>query len=122
MGRLKQELLDRVEVFSHRVLDVVDVLEKQGGSRRILDQMTGAGTAIGANTWEADEALSSPDFCKTLGIVLKELSETRFWLRVPTRRGWLKPNRLASLQQEALELRRILGSIVARTKARTRKK
>ena len=39
--------------------------------------MAGAGTSVGANAWKADEAMSRADFCKGLGVVLKELNETR---------------------------------------------
>lgn len=82
MGRLRVETLERVEKYSDRVLDVVAALEKKRVRGRILDQLTGSGTSAGANTWEADEAVSPADFCKTLGVVVKELNETRFWLRM----------------------------------------
>ena|SRR5712671_2746739 len=116
MGRLKETFLDRAESFADRVLDVVDAIEGKSRSKRIVDQMSGSGTAVGANTFEADEALSRPDFCKCLGIALKELNETRFWLRLVARRQWLPESRLSALQKEALELRHVLGSMVARTR------
>lgn len=119
MGRLNQTLLDRVEQFSHRVVDVVEVLESQGRARRVVDQVIGSGTSVAANVWEASEALSAADLCKTLGTALKELSETRYWLRFVWKRGWVDQSRLKPLEQEADELTRVLGSIVARTKRRT---
>lgn len=116
MGRLKSELLERTEAFSHRVYDVVETIEKQGRSRRVVEQMAGSGTSVGANTWEADEALSRADFAKSIGVSLKELGETRFWLRFVAKRGWVKPARLDPLQDEARELRLVLGSIYHRTR------
>lgn len=118
MGRIKVELLTRVEAFSDRIVDVVEVLEKHGRSRRIIDQITGSGTSVGANMFEADEALSRADFCKTIGIVLKELNETRFWIRMISRRKWLPAARLGPLQAESDELRRILGTILTRSRQR----
>ena len=119
MGRLKQELIDRLDSFVDRVLDVVDALAEDDRPRRITDQLGGRGTAVGANASEADEALSKPDFCKCIGISLKEFSEPRFWLRLIVRRNWQPAARLADLQRESLELKRILGSIINRTRART---
>jgi four helix bundle protein len=114
MGRLQASFLERVESFADRVLDVVEALPARA-SRRIVDQMVGAGTAVGANVFEADEALSRKDFCKCLGIAAKELSETRYWLRLAGRRGWVPVVRLSSLEAESHELRRILGTMITRT-------
>jgi four helix bundle protein len=97
---------------------VAEVLEKQGRSRRIVDQMIGSGTAVGANICESDEALSRADFCKGVGIALKELGEARYWLRFPVRRGWLPPERLDDLQSEAGELKRILVIILTKSRRR----
>ncbi len=82
MGRLRLELLDRIEAFSHAVLDVVGLMDDQGVSRRIVDQLAASGTSVGANVFEADEAMSRKDFVKCLSIAAKELSETRYWLRL----------------------------------------
>ena len=117
MGRLQIDTLDRVECFCDRVLDVVAEIERQHVSRRILDQMTGAGTAVGANLYEADEAMSRKDFVKCLCIANKELNETRFWVRLVGRRGWVNSTRLSPLLEEINELRRVLGSIITKTSA-----
>ncbi len=121
MGRFKPDMLERVESFSHRVLDVVDALEKRSVSHRILDQITGSGTSIGANVFEADEAMSRADFCKCLAISIKELNETRFWLRLVSRRNWLPPTTLDPLQTEATELKAILGTILHRSRQSPKK-
>jgi four helix bundle protein len=116
MGRLRAETLERMEKYADRVLDVADVIESQHRSRRIVDQLSGSGTSAGANVWEADEAMSAADFCKTLGVVVKELNETRFWLRIIARREWIKTTRLSALEAETTELKRIFGSMIVRTR------
>jgi four helix bundle protein len=121
VGRLKPDFVQRVEMFSHRVVDVAEVLEEQNRSRRIVDQMTGSGTSVGANICETDEALSAADFCRRLGVALKELAEVRYWLRFPVSRGWLPAERLAAIQDEAGELRRIFGAMLAKTRQSMRK-
>jgi four helix bundle protein len=113
---LHAEFLDRVERFADRVLDVTDALEFKRVSRRIMDQVAASGTSVGANTFEADEAMSRKDFCKALGIANKELNETRFWLRLFVRREWLAPARLGDLLTEAEELKKIVGAMIAKTR------
>jgi len=120
MSRLKQPFLDRVERFAQRVADVAETLEKKKRSARVVDQLFGAGTSVGANTWEAAEALSDKDFAKTIGIALKECNETRFWIRFVVNRGWIPAKRLESLETEALELKRILGAMVHKVHSKIR--
>lgn len=118
MARLDADLLERYEDFSHRVTDVAEELERQKRFRRVVDQVVGCGTSVGANMSEADEAVSSPDFCRALGIALRELSETRFWLRFVAKRGWVPSERLDTLINECQELRRIAGAMLSRTRRR----
>ncbi|MFN9991992.1 MAG: four helix bundle protein [Phycisphaerales bacterium] len=116
MGRLKEELLQRVENFADRILRVAEALDSRKVSRRILDQIVAAGTSVGANVFEADEAMSRPDFVKTLSVAAKELAETRFWLRLVARNGWLDSELLRPLLLEVDELRRVLGTIITKSK------
>jgi four helix bundle protein len=118
MGRLAANLIERTESFADRMLEVVRELERKKVYARIIDQMVGCGTSVGANACEADQAVSAADFCKSLGVSLKELGEARYWLRLTVRRQWLKAERLESLLQEAVALSRIFGTMVARTRGR----
>ena len=117
MARLKSEFLERVEVFCCRVIDVALAVRSKCPSPRVIDQLIGSGTSVGANLFEADEAMSRPDFVKCTCIAVKELNETRFWLRIIGRKGWIKAARLDSLQEECTQLKRILGAMIAKTKA-----
>lgn len=114
MGRLDESFVLRVEAFSDRALDVAEEIERQGRSRRIVDQLTGSGTSVGANTVEADEALSRKDFAKAIGISIKELAETLYWFRRIVRRSWIPAGRLEPLLQEGREIKLILGAILTR--------
>ena len=116
MARLTDELLERSEAFADRTLRVASELDRQHVSRRVVDQLTAAGTSVGANLFEADEAMSRKDFIRCVAIAVKELNETRFWLRLAGRSGWVENDRLHPLLVEAEEMRRVLGSIIARTK------
>jgi four helix bundle protein len=116
MGRVKTDLLDCAEDIGDRVIALGRVLEKQRVWGRIIDQVVGAGTSIGANLFEADEALSTKDWLKSVGIVLKELAETRYWLRRIARQRWVKPERLTDLERTSEQLRTVLGRMVVNTK------
>ena len=119
MGRIKPDLLARVEAFSDRVLEVAEALSKRKLPPRLLGQIVAAGTSVGANLFEADEAMSRSDFCKCLAIAVKELNETRYWIRLAGRRGWIPSGRLSALEQECRELMLIFGTMISRTRARS---
>jgi four helix bundle protein len=118
MGRVKQDLLEMSESLGDRIITLGLALEKKRVWGRIIDQLVGSGTSIGANLAEADEALSKKDWLKSVGIVLKELGETRYWLRRIARQRWVKPERLSGLDDTCAELRRILGTMVVNTRRR----
>ncbi len=116
MGRLKAEFLERTEEFANRIVHLAMALPDDRRIGRIVDQVIGAGTSVGANTWEADEAMSRADFRKCLSIAAKELAETRFWLRLIAKQGWIQASRLADLEVECDELQKIIGTILKRTR------
>ena len=118
MGRLRSETLDRLENFADRVMDVVEELDRQGRSKRVVEQLAGSGTSSGANAFEADEAMTRKDFAKCLGIVTKELNETRSWLRLVGRRSWIQAKRLDPLVRETEDLKSMFGSTIVRTRRR----
>ncbi len=120
MGRLSGEILARVEGYADRVVEVVRRLNKVDtrGMDRVVNQLLGSGTSVGANVFEADEALSRKDFTKCLSIAVKELNETRFWLRLISRQGWIKPALLEPLLDETTQLKKILGAMALRTRQR----
>lgn len=120
MRRLDDKFLVRTKRFAHRMVDVAERIESSGKRRvvtqRIVGQIVGAGTSVGANAREADEAMSRADFCKSLGIVLKELSESRYWIEFVGERNWIKPARLQSLLDESIELSKVFFVMVARSR------
>ncbi|MBX3375686.1 MAG: four helix bundle protein [Phycisphaeraceae bacterium] len=119
MARLRDEFLHRMEMFCDRVVDVVDSLDGQRRSRRVVDQLMGSGTSVGANVFEAYEAMSKKEFVKCLAISVRELNESRFWLRMISCRNWIKPEWLQTWEAECNELRKVMGTMIARSKGST---
>lgn len=116
-GRLQPEFLERIEAFSDRCLAVAEQLLADGRFSRVVDQLAGAGSSVGAKIAEADEAMSRKDFRKCLVIVVKELAETRYWLRICVRRNCLPTLRFDPFPQEPSELKKIVGTILKRTES-----
>jgi four helix bundle protein len=55
----------------------------------LLKQMLTSGTSIGANVQESQAAQSKADFISKMSIASKEARETKYWLRLLSRYGYL---------------------------------
>jgi four helix bundle protein len=84
---------------------------------RLVIQLVDAAGSVGANLEEAADGQTKPDFTTKNCISLKEVRESKFWLRQIRD---AEPERLGPeatpLIEEAEELRRILTSIVVKSK------
>ena len=114
------ELSDRLMDMSVRVGKVVDALPRTRLGRHVAGQLVRCGTASGPNYEESRSAESPRDFIHKLAISLKELRETRYWLRLISRADLLPEQRLNQLIEECSELTRILASSVATARKRTK--
>lgn len=79
-------------------------------------QLLRSGTSIGANCREATYAQSKLDFINKLSIALKEANETIYWLELLHDSGYINDESFKSIHQDALELLKLLTSIVKTTK------
>ena len=109
------DLEERTAKFGEAVIEFAITIPQGPVTNRLIDQLVGAGTSIGANYCEADDAYSRNEFRKNIGICRKEARETKFQLRmivkaVPT----LRPTARV-LWQEAKELHLIFSAIFRRT-------
>jgi len=111
------ELEDRIVRFAARCVKVCAVLPKTAvGCGSLADQLFRSSTSIAANYAEASEAESAKDFVHKLKISMKELSETRVWLKLIGEVEYVESQKLADLVNESKELSRILSASVATTK------
>jgi len=76
----KQELEERTRKFAVGVFQMLRTLPNDIAARVIGFQLGKSASSIGANYREANRAESRADFAHKLGIVLKEASETAYWL------------------------------------------
>lgn len=112
------QLSERMLDFVVAVVKIVDALPKTVAGRHIGGQLISAGTSSGANYEEGCGAESRSDFIHKMSIVLKELKESRFWLRLINRTQMLSPKDVHPAIGECEELCAIIGKGVSTAKKR----
>ena len=110
------DIRQRTFLFAVRAVKVCRRLEQTGSSRRLVWQLLGAATSVGANAEEAQPGQSRADFISKNAICLKEARESHYWLRLLQAAEVSADPELPILEKEALELSRIFGSIITSAK------
>lgn len=107
------DLEDRLIGFAVRVMEVVEALPHTRSGNHVAGQLIRCGTSPAANYGEAQSAESRSDFVHKMKICLKELRESRIWIRISEHRGLIKPPaRLAGILRECSELIAIFASSI----------
>ena len=108
---LQYDLEERTARFGETVIKFAKKIPQNPVNNRLIDQLVGAGTSVGANYCEADDAVSKRDFRNKIGTCRKEAKETKFFFRmVATAEESLRAE-ARELWQEAKELHLIFCSI-----------
>jgi len=89
----KYNLEKRLIDFAVRIINVFEALPNTRAGNHIAGQLVRCGTSPAPNYGEAQSAESCNDFIHKIKIVLKELRETRVWLKIIQRRSLLKSTR-----------------------------
>ena len=106
------DLEQRVADFAARVITVCERLPDRMGSKHLQDQLFRSATSVAANYAEACVPESRKDFAHKMGVSLKELVETRMWLRIIANKKYVKPEKLVALMSELEELVKIFHSSI----------
>jgi four helix bundle protein len=110
-GTRVYDLEERTALFGEAVIDFARTIPQDSVTNRLISQLVGAGTSVGANYVEADDAVSKKEFLKNIGTCRKEARETKHFLRMIVRAvPALKPE-AARLWVEAKELHLIFSKI-----------
>lgn len=115
------EMEERLLEFAVRVGKLVNALPETPLGRHICSQLIRSGTSPVANYSETCAAESKKDFIYKLGIVLKELRETRTWIRLIVRSDLLPENRISTILDECEQLGRIIGKSIVTSKQSIKK-
>ena len=103
--------------FALKIIEFSELLE-ESKKYVIARQILKAGTSIGANVREAQSAESKADFVHKLKIADKEANELEYWLQL-CKMAENYPDPLV-LENELLEIKKILSKIISTSKATTK--
>ena len=117
-----EDLEDRLIDFAVRIGEVADALPDNRLGRHIADQIVRSGTSPAPNYSEGCAAESRRDFAHKLSISLKELRETKTWLRLIRKAELLPAHRLQAITDEADQLCAILSTSIHTAEKKTRKR
>ena len=106
------DLEARVASFASRIIAVCDALPSKTGSAHIKDQIFRSSTSVAANYAGASVPESRRDFVHKMNVALKELVETRMWLRIIVLRKYVSEKQLVPLINETDELAKIFHASV----------
>jgi four helix bundle protein len=110
------DLHERTAKFGEAVLLFVKRIPDNAVNRRLISQLVGCATSLGANYCEADEAVSRKDFCLKIAICRKEARETQFFLRMMATAEDRFKDEARKLWREARELHLIFCAILRNSK------
>jgi len=105
------DLEERTARFGEAVIDFAKTIPQRPTTSRIISQLVGAGTSVGANYVEADDSVSKKEFLKCIGTCKKEARETKYFLRMAVRAVPELKREARKLWMEARELHLIFSKI-----------
>ena len=104
-------LEERTARFGEAVIDFAKSIPRGPTTDRIISQLVGAGTSVGANYVEADDSVSKKEFLKCIGTCKKEARETKHFLRMAVRAVPELKSEARKVWMEARELHLIFSKI-----------
>ena len=118
---IPRDLSERLLHFAVRVGKAVNALPGTRLGRHIAAQLIRSGTSAAPNYEEGCAAESRADFIHKLSISLKELRESRFWIRLIVESDLLPKKKMTDLQDECTQLFKIMAQSIVTAKKRTGK-
>ena len=112
----KFDINERCEDFAVSIIKLFETIPYRKSVGILSDQLIRSAGSVGANLCEADNARSRKEFISFIGICLREIKESGFWLRVLRRTNQSNTKSILPIEQEAEEIKKILGSIYQKSK------
>lgn len=111
LARHPFDLEERTAVFGENVIRLSKKLPRDPTNNRLIDQLVGSSTSVGANFCEANDCYSKKDFRFIVKRCIKEAKEARFFLRMIAASEAKLADEARPLYREATELIRILAAM-----------
>jgi four helix bundle protein len=115
------DLEDRLLESSARIIRLVDALPSTRAANHVAGQLLRCGTSPYGNHGEVEAAESRRDFVHKLRICLKELKESRRWLRLLQKAGLVPAGKMVHILGETEELIKIFFTSVRTAEKKSEK-
>lgn len=112
---------DKSLKFAVRIVRLSQHLKEERKEFVLAKQILRCGTSVGANVRESRNAESDLDFIHKLAIAQKECDETCYWLELLFLTNYLNETEYNSMNSDAIELLKIIKSIILTVKKRIKK-
>ncbi len=106
-----QKFEKRTRKFAVAIIRLSSQLPKTPEGQVVKNQITKAGTSIGANYREANRGRSKADFRNKIKICESEASETQYWLELISDLNWLPQKEMGPVFKECSELLALFTSV-----------
>jgi len=110
-------LAQRLLNYAAKIIKVITKARKVIVAGYVSNQLIRAATSAGANYEEACGAESRADFIHKMQLVLKELKESSYWLKLIIQAELMPGSDIEKLLEEAKELSRIFAKAVLTAKS-----
>jgi four helix bundle protein len=114
---MKYDLEERTAKLAEKIIEFVKKIKITPVNKRIIEQLIGSSGSIGANYCEANGSESKKDFVHKIRIALKEIKETKHWLRLLASAEPELKNGLRVIWQESHELFMIFAAILKKCRS-----
>jgi four helix bundle protein len=105
------DLEERTARFGEAIIDFAQVIPVNSVTTRLISQLVGCGTSVGANYCEANDHISARDFLHRVSTCRKEARETQYFLRMIVRARPELGDQGRQFWREARELNLIFSTI-----------
>jgi len=110
------DLEERTAKFGEDIIEFAKKIPQNPITISLITQLVRAGTSVGANYCEADDACSKKDFVNKIFLCKKESRESKHWLRMVAKAVDTLKDEAGKHLKEAGELNLIFASIINKCK------
>ena len=112
----KNVIKDKTFDFSIRIVKLYKYLKESKREFVMSKQLLRSGTSTGALIREAEFSEAKNDFIHKMSIAQKEINETLYWLELLYKTEFLNKKQFESINNDALEIIKLITSIIKTTK------
>jgi len=122
MNEFVENMKRRTKMIGVSMIKLLNALPKNLVNYRVLNQIVGSSTSIGANYRAACRAKSTADFINKLKIVEEETDETMYWIEVLNESDLIPESKTKDLYKELNEILSVVVASINTSKLKLKKK